>query len=38
MAAAADVKTGFWLGIGIFLALMVIGWLQLITLRAIRGR
>lgn len=35
MTAIAQVKSGFWLGVGIFLALLVIGMLQALTLRAV---
>lgn len=34
-AAKADLKTGFWLGLGLVLAFMVVGFLQLLTLRAV---
>lgn len=37
--AKADVKYGFFLGIGIALALMLLGFLQVLTLRAVnRGQ
>jgi hypothetical protein len=35
MPAKAEVKTGFWLGVGLALALLVIGLLQAFTLRAV---
>jgi len=38
MAAAAEVKQGFYLGIGIFLALILLGFLQALTLRAVTRR
>jgi hypothetical protein len=33
--AKADLKTGFWLGLGLALALVVLGVLQALTLRAV---
>ena len=33
--AAADVKTGFWVGLGLALAFVVLGVLQAMTLRAV---
>ena len=33
--AKADLKMGFWLGLGLALALIVIGMLQAFTLRAV---
>jgi hypothetical protein len=38
MPAKAEVKTGFYLGIGVALALLVIGLLQALTLRAVSRR
>lgn len=38
MAAASEVKQGFYLGIGIFLALILLGFLQAMTLRAVSKR
>lgn len=35
MPAKADIKLGFYVGIGVALALMVVGFLQLLTLRAV---
>jgi hypothetical protein len=35
MPAKAEVKTGFYVGIGVALALLVIGVLQALTLRAV---
>jgi hypothetical protein len=35
MAAKADVKYGFWLGIGIAIAFAVLAFLQALTLRAV---
>ena len=35
MPAKAEIKTGFWLGIGLALAIAVVGFLQLLTLRAV---
>lgn len=36
MPAKAEVKTGFYLGLGLALALLVIGLLQALTLRAVQ--
>ena len=36
MPAKSEVKTGFWIGLGVALALLVIGFLQALTLRAVR--
>lgn len=33
----ADIKLGFWVGLGLALALFVVGLLQALTLRAVRG-
>lgn len=38
MPAKAEVKTGFYLGIGVALALLVIGILQAFTLKAVSRR
>ena len=38
MPAKADLKTGFWLGLGLALALLVLGVLQALTLRAVGQR
>lgn len=35
MPAKAEVKTGFYVGIGVALALIVVGLLQVLTLRAV---
>lgn len=35
MPAKAEVKTGFWLGLGLALALAVVAFLQALTLRAV---
>jgi hypothetical protein len=35
-AATADIKMGFWLGLGLFLALLAGGILQAMTLRAVK--
>lgn len=34
----ADIKTGFWVGLGLALALLVIGVFQALTLRAVSRR
>lgn len=34
----SDIKYGFWLGLGIALALLVLGMLQALTLRAVSKR
>ena len=36
--AKADIKYGFYLGIGVALALMLLGFLQVLTLRAVSRR
>jgi hypothetical protein len=36
MPAAHEIKTGFWLGLGIFLALAAIGFTQMLVLRAVQ--
>lgn len=33
--AKADVRLGFWLGLGVLLAFLVFGFLQALTLRAV---
>jgi hypothetical protein len=38
MPAKAEVKTGFYLGIGVALAFLVLGLLQAYTLRAVTKR
>lgn len=38
MPAKAEFKTGFWLGLGVALALLVLGMLQALTLRAVARR
>lgn len=38
MPAKAEVKMGFWLGIGAFIAFLVLGILQGLTLRAVHDR
>ena len=38
MPAKAEVKMGFWLGIGAFVAFLVLGFLQAMTLRAVQNR
>ena len=39
MAAKADIKLGFYVGIGVALALFVLAFLQALTLRAVsRGK
>lgn len=38
MPAKAGLKTGFWVGIGVALALLVLGVLQALTLRAVGQR
>lgn len=35
MPGKAEVKTGFWLGLGVALAFLVLGLLQAFTLRAV---
>jgi hypothetical protein len=35
-AAASDIKTGFWVGLGLALAFVILGILQAMTLRAVR--
>ena len=35
MPAKAEIKTGFYLGVGLALALLLVGFLQLLTLRAV---
>lgn len=35
MPGKAEVKTGFWLGLGVALAFLVLGMLQALTLRAV---
>jgi hypothetical protein len=35
--AKADVKLGFWLGLGLALALLAVGFLQAMTLKAVKG-
>lgn len=37
MPAKAEIKMGFWLGIGAFLAFAVLAFLQAMTLRAVQG-
>lgn len=34
-SAASDIRYGFWLGLGVALALLVFGILQALTLRAV---
>lgn len=34
-AAKADIKLGFYVGIGVALAIMLLGFLQVLTLRAV---
>lgn len=38
MPAKSEVKMGFWLGIGAFLAFLMLGLLQAMTLKAVRDR
>jgi hypothetical protein len=38
MAVKADVKYGFWLGLGVALAFAVLAFLQAMTLRAVARR
>lgn len=39
MPAKGEIKLGFYLGLGVVLAFMVVGFLQLLTIRAIgKGR
>ena len=38
MAAKADLKLGFWVGLGVALAFAVLGLLQALTLRAVHRR
>lgn len=37
MAATSEIKMGFWLGLGLVLAFMVIAMLQALTIRTIRA-
>lgn len=37
-AASSDIKTGFWVGLGVALALAVLAFLQALTLRAVHRR
>ena len=34
--AKADIKLGFYAGIGVFIALLLLGFLQALTLRAVK--
>jgi hypothetical protein len=36
MPAKAELKTGFWLGLGVALAFLILGMLQGLTLRAVK--
>lgn len=38
MRANSDLKTGFWLGLGVALAFLALGVLQALTLRAVGKR
>ena len=38
MPAKAEIKMGFWLGIGAFIAFIALGFLQAMTLKAVRDR
>jgi hypothetical protein len=38
MPAKSELKTGFWLGLGVALAFLVLGLLQGLTLRAVAKR
>lgn len=38
MPAKAEVKTGFWVGLGVAVAFLVLGMLQALTLRAVARR
>ena len=38
MPAKAELKTGFWLGLGVALAFLILGLLQGLTLRAVAKR
>jgi hypothetical protein len=38
MPAKAELKSGFWLGLGLALAFLVLGMLQALTLRAVSRR
>ena len=38
MPAQSELKTGFWLGLGVALAFLVLGLLQGLTLRAVSKR
>jgi hypothetical protein len=38
MPAKSELKTGFWLGLGVALAFLVLGVLQGLTLRAVAKR
>lgn len=38
MPAKTEVRMGFWLGIGAFLAFLLLGILQAATLKAVRDR
>lgn len=35
MPKAAEIKYGFWIGLGVAAAFLVIAWLQAMTLRAV---
>lgn len=38
MPAKAEIKTGFWVGLGVALAWLILGMLQVLTLRAVARR